>query len=60
MKIKEQASKALAEMGGSVSDAVRLLLVRVAAGKAVPFEVGVPNAVTPRTIVPRIRATGNG
>ncbi len=33
-------------MGLSVSDAVRVLLTRVAAEKALPFEVKVPNART--------------
>ena len=33
-------------MGISVSDAVRMLLVRVVAEKALPFDVRVPNATT--------------
>jgi DNA-damage-inducible protein J len=33
-------------MGLSVSDAIRLLLVRVAAEQALPFDVKVPNAET--------------
>ena len=33
-------------MGMSVSDAVRMLLIRVAAEKALPFDVKVPNTVT--------------
>lgn len=41
---KTRATEALAEMGLSVSDAIRLLLVRVAADKAFPFAVKVPNA----------------
>jgi len=45
-KVKEAAAKTLAAMGMSVSDAVRMLLVRVAAEKALPFEVRVPNAAT--------------
>ena len=45
-KVKEDAAATLAAMGMSVSDAVRMLLVRVAAEKALPFEVRVPNAVT--------------
>jgi len=45
-KVKEKAAKTLAEMGMSVSDAVRMLLVRVAAEKALPFEVKVPNPTT--------------
>ncbi|MGI0134143.1 MAG: type II toxin-antitoxin system RelB/DinJ family antitoxin, partial [Candidatus Micrarchaeaceae archaeon] len=34
---KDRATKALAAMGLSVSDAIRLLMVRVAAEKALPF-----------------------
>jgi DNA-damage-inducible protein J len=45
-KTKEKAAKALAGMGISVSDAVRMMLVRVAAEKALPFEVRIPNATT--------------
>ena len=43
---KDQATEALAAMGLSVSDAIRLLLVRVAADKEFPFPVKVPNATT--------------
>ena len=49
-KLKQRAGKALAEMGMSVSDAVRLLLVRVAAEKALPFEVKVPNPTTVKAL----------
>jgi DNA-damage-inducible protein J len=45
-RVKAQAAKTLAAMGLSVSDAVRVLLTRVAAEKALPFEVTVPNAET--------------
>ena len=45
-KVKEKATKALAAMGLSLSDVVRVLLVRVAAEKALPFEVRVPNRAT--------------
>jgi len=45
-KVKERAAKTLSAMGLSVSDAVRILLVRVAAEKALPFEVKVPNRTT--------------
>lgn len=45
-QVKAQATEALASMGLSVSDAVRMLLVRVAAEKALPFDVRVPNAET--------------
>ncbi len=42
-QVKEKAAKVLADMGLSVSDAIRLLLVRVAAERALPFEIKVPN-----------------
>ena len=44
--VKEEASAVLAAMGLSVSDAVRLLLTRVAREKALPFAPLVPNAET--------------
>jgi DNA-damage-inducible protein J len=49
-QVKEQAAAVLGEMGLSVSDAIRMLLVRVAAEKALPFEARVPNAITARTL----------
>ena len=55
-KTKEKAATALAEMGISVSDAVRMLLVRVAAERALPFEVKIPNATT----VKAMRAADGG
>ena len=45
-EIKEEAAAVLAAMGLSVSDAVRLLLTRVAREKALPFTPLVPNATT--------------
>jgi DNA-damage-inducible protein J len=36
-KTKQRATKTLAAMGMSVSDAVRMLLVRVVAEKALPY-----------------------
>ena len=44
--IKDEASAVLAAMGLTVSDAFRLLLVRVAQEKALPFEPLIPNAKT--------------
>jgi DNA-damage-inducible protein J len=55
-KTKQRAAKTLAAMGISVSDAVRMLLVRVAAEKALPFDAKVPNATT----VKAMRAAGKG
>ena len=37
--IKEEATTVLAGMGLSVSDAIRILLTRTAADKALPFDV---------------------
>jgi DNA-damage-inducible protein J len=45
-KTKARATKALASMGLSVSDAVRVLLTRIAAEKRLPFALKVPNADT--------------
>jgi DNA-damage-inducible protein J len=45
-RIKTKAAKTLAAMGLSVSDAVRVLLTRVAQEKSLPFEVKVPNVET--------------
>jgi DNA-damage-inducible protein J len=55
-KTKQRATKTLAAMGISVSDAVRMLLVRVAAEKALPFDVKVPNTTT----VKAMRASDKG
>ena len=44
--IKQEASLVLAAMGLTVSDAVRLMLTRVAQDKLLPFEPLVPNAAT--------------
>ena len=44
--IKEEAAAVLAAMGLTISDAVRLLLTKVAHEKALPFEPLTPNAVT--------------
>jgi DNA-damage-inducible protein J len=45
-KLKEKATATLDEMGLSLSEAVRLLLTRIAVERALPFEVRVPNAAT--------------
>ena len=44
--IKQEASAVLAAMGLTVSDAVRLMLTKVAHDKALPFEPLIPNATT--------------
>ena len=45
-RVKDEAAHVLAEMGLTVSDAIRLMLMRGAAEKALPFAVKVPNAET--------------
>ena len=45
-RVKKEAAAVLATIGLTVSDAVRLLLIRVAAEKALPFEPLVPNDET--------------
>lgn len=47
---KERAAYALEEMGLSISDAIRLLMLRVAEEQRLPFEVRVPNATTRKAI----------
>ena len=44
--IKEEAAAVLAAMGLTVSDAVRLLLTKIASEKTLPFEPLAPNATT--------------
>ena len=44
--IKEEAAAVLAAMGLTISDAVRLLLTRVAREKALPFAPLIPNTAT--------------
>jgi DNA-damage-inducible protein J len=46
-KAKAEATAVLATIGLTLSDAVRLMLMRVAAEKALPFEPLIPN---PKTI----------
>jgi DNA-damage-inducible protein J len=44
--VKEEASAVLATIGLTVSDAFRLMMMRIAADKALPFEPLTPNAET--------------
>lgn len=48
--VKEEAAAVLREMGLTVSDAVRMMLMRVAREKALPFDVRTPNAATREAI----------
>lgn len=45
-EIKAEASAVLAAMGLTVSDAVRLMLTKVARERALPFEPLIPNETT--------------
>lgn len=47
---KERAAEALADMGLSMSDAIRLLLIKIADERRLPFAVKAPNAATRRAI----------
>lgn len=48
--VKDEAAAVLKGMGLTVSDAVRLMLVRVAREKTLPFEVRTPNVATREAI----------
>ena len=50
-EIKEEAAAVLATMGLTVSDAVRLLLTKIAREHALPFEPFIPNAETVAAMV---------
>jgi DNA-damage-inducible protein J len=52
---KDRAAEALEAMGLSVSDAIRLLMVRVANERRLPFDVKAPNATT-RSAVAELEA----
>ncbi|KKZ19034.1 translation repressor RelB [Serratia marcescens] len=47
---KARATLALEDMGLSVSDAIRLLMLRIAEEHRMPFEVKVPNKTTQQAI----------
>lgn len=47
---KQRATEALYAMGLTVSEAVRLLLVRIADEQRLPFEIRRPNAATRRAM----------
>ena len=58
-KVKKEATIVLSEIGLTVSDAFRMLLIRIAREKALPFEPLVPN---PKTIeaIKAIKAARDG
>jgi DNA-damage-inducible protein J len=47
---KERAAKALAAMGLSISDAIRLLMLRIVDERRLPFEFKAPNETTRKAI----------
>ncbi len=47
---KDRAAEALQAMGLSISDAIRLLMLRVADERRLPFEIKAPNATTRKAI----------
>jgi len=49
-KTKERAALALEAMGLSISDAIRLLMLRIADEQRLPFSVEVPNAESRRAM----------
>jgi len=55
-RIKKQATAVLSAMGLTVSDAFRLMMVRIAREKALPFEPLVPNEET----IEAMKATRRG
>jgi DNA-damage-inducible protein J len=48
--LKIQATAVLADMGLTVSDALRIFLTKVATEQAMPFEMQIPNALTAETL----------
>ena len=56
---KERASGALSNMGLSVSDAIRLLLIRVADDRCLPFEIKEPSVLTLQAIEELEAGKGN-
>ena len=55
-KVKDDAAAVLASIGLTVSDAFRLMMMRIATEKRLPFEPLVPNAET----IEAMKAARNG
>ncbi len=47
---KDRAADALEAMGMSISDAIRLLMLRIAEERCLPFKVKTPNTATRKAI----------
>ncbi|NOU11384.1 MAG: type II toxin-antitoxin system RelB/DinJ family antitoxin [Nitrospira sp.] len=50
-RTKKRAASALAAMGLSTSDAIRLLMLRIADERRLPFDVKAPNATTRKALI---------
>jgi len=48
--LKNEAAAILADMGLTVSDVVRIALIKIAKEKALPFDLCTPNALTAETL----------
>jgi DNA-damage-inducible protein J len=57
-KTKVRATNALEAMGLSISDAIRLLMLRIADEHRLPFDVKVPNKATRKAIAQLERGKG--
>jgi len=56
--VKKQATAVLQDMGLTVSDAIRLLLIRVADDRRLPFTIKAPKAKTRKAIAELERGAG--
>jgi len=56
--VKEEAASILAEMGLTVSDAVRLMLIKISKEQALPFDRFVPNEETVEALMESRRGRG--
>ncbi len=57
---KERANDVLAAMGLSISDAIRLLMLRVVDERRLPFEIKAPNGTTRKAIAELESGKGKG
>lgn len=55
--VKQEATEVLERMGLSVSDAIRMLMIRIAREKALPFDLRLPNEET-RAAIRELEAGG--
>ena len=57
-QVKEEAAAVLASIGLTVSDAFRLMMMRIAKDKALPFEPLIPNVETIEAMLEARRGEG--